>query len=66
MFSAIALNALGYKINSEEYKRGCSILAEKGGLSVDQALELNEKKLYCSLVYYFECCFWLAIIYGGE
>lgn len=45
MFSAIALNALGYKINYEEYKRGCSILAEKGGLSVDQALELNEKKL---------------------
>lgn len=45
MFSAIALNALGYKINSEEYKRGCSILAEKGGLSIDQALELNEKKL---------------------
>lgn len=45
MLSAIVLNALGYKINAEEYKIGCSILAEKGGLTVDQALQLNDKKL---------------------
>ena len=45
MFATIILRHLGYEVTVEDYEQACMILSTKNGISIEDAIRLNDKEL---------------------